>query len=598
MEVNFKHNFWGYFRFYRSVLGNKVYLYLLLNILMGLLDGIGLALFIPLFTLLFGTGNEAAPDMGKLHILTDFFAGAGIPFNIISILAIVILAFSVKGFVRFLQMRYLSRMRFLFIRKIRTTLLLSLNDISYTGFLKLNAGKIQNNLTTEITGMFNTMTMYFNAMQHIGVLATYYVLAFAANMQFAALVVISGALSNLIFKRLFSKTQKLSVNTSKKGHLFNSYLIQSVTHFRYLKATNYFKRYMQKLKTIIDETEALHFKMGTFSALSEGIKEPVPIIAISVVLCIQFYFFPESDKNTVMVSLLLFYRSLSQLSQLQTSWQYFAQNNGSIHSVTEMVKEVQLLKEKSGNTVANPEAMHEIRLSDVSVTYGSRTILEKVSLHIQKNQAIAFVGESGSGKTTLANVIIGLIPPTTGNVFIGSTSIKELDLNAYRDHIGYIAQDPVVFSDTIFNNVTFFDQPTPENKERFRNAIHQASLAEFVNSLPDKEDTQVGDNGIYISGGQKQRLSIARELYKNVSILILDEATSALDSATENIIQTSLELLHGHCTIIIIAHRLATIKKTDTIYLLKNNTLFDQGSFEELSSRSEVFKKMIADQQF
>ncbi|WP_018629509.1 ABC transporter ATP-binding protein [Niabella aurantiaca] len=598
MEVNFKHNFLGYFRFYHSVLGNKVYLYLCLNVLMGLLDGIGLTLFIPLFTLLFSAGNEEALYTGKMHYLTDFFSAAGIPFTITSILILVILTFSVKGFVRFLQQRYLSRMRFLFIRKIRTALLQSLNDISYTGFLKLNAGKIQNTLTTEITGLFNTMTTYFNSMQHVGILATYYVLAFMANMQFAALVIISGALSNLIFKRLFSKTQKLSTHASKKGNDFNSYLIQSVTHFRYLKATNYFKRYMQKLKKVIEETEALHFKMGTFSALSEGIKEPVAIIAIGAVLCIQFYFFPESDKNTVLVSLLLFYRSLSQLSQLQTSWQFFAQNNGSIRSVTEIVRQVRQLKEETRTAPGDPVVISGIRLSDVSVTYGKRTILEGVNLQINRNQTIAFVGESGSGKTTLANVIIGLIPPTTGNVWIGATPINELDLNAYRDKIGYITQDPVVFSDTIFNNVTFFDPPTPDNRERFHKALYQASLADFVNALPDKENTQVGDNGIYISGGQKQRLSIARELYKEVSLLILDEATSALDSATENIIQASLERLHGHCTIIIIAHRLATIKRSDTIYLLKNRTLYEQGSFEELSCKSEVFKKMIADQQF
>ncbi|MBO9594584.1 MAG: ABC transporter ATP-binding protein [Niabella sp.] len=598
MEVNFKYNFRGYFRFYYSILGNKIYLFLLLNVLVGLLDGIGLALIVPLFSSLFGAGNEGLLNTGKMHYIADLLSGAGIPLTITNTIFVVILVFSIKGLFRFLQMRYSSRIRFLFIRELRVQLLYLLNTLSYTGFLKLNAGKIQNALTTEISGLYYTLTAYLSTLQCVGILITYFTLACITNLQFAIMVLVFGATSNLLYRKLFSKTQKISANVSKESDTFISYLIQSITHYRYLKATNYFKRYLGKLKKVIEEIEQLNFRMGFFSALSEGIKEPVAIVMISLILGLQFYLFPESDKNAILVCLLLFYRSLAQLGQLQTSWQFFAQNAGSIRSVTGLIRDVQQSKEPAPENLPELSEVGEIRLTEVSVAYTGRTILEQISLRIPRHRTVAFVGESGSGKTTLAHVIIGLITPTTGTVSIGNSAIGEISLDAYRDKIGYIAQDPVVFSDTIFNNVTFFDAPTPENQQRFQKAVQQASLDGFIDTLPEKEHTQVGDNGIYISGGQKQRLSIARELYKNVEVLILDEATSALDSATENIIQKSLELLHGHCTIIIIAHRLATIKMADAIFLIKNKTITAQGTFDALKESSEDFRQMIAAQRF
>ncbi|SDD87799.1 ABC transporter ATP-binding protein [Niabella drilacis] len=598
MNTDFKYGFWGYFRFYYSILGSRLYLFIALNILVGLLDGVGLALFVPLITMLFDSGAAGSGSIGNVKYLSDALAALNIPLNMSGILLVVALLFSVKGLIRFIQMQFFFRMRFLFIKKIRAAMLQQLNDISYSGFLQLDAGKIQNNLTTEISNLFASMSGYFYTIQYAGILITYYLLAFAANFQFATLVIISGVLSNLLFKKVFSKTQKLSGDVSQKGNFFSSFLIQAVTHFRYLKATNYFKRYLKKLRTVVDETEQLNLKMGRLQALSEGMKEPVAIIVIGTVIYIQFRFFPGSNKSTILVSLLLFYRSLSQLSLLQTSWQHFIQNTGSVRSVTRMIKQMNQLREPPGTLQEEPADIGSIELTDVAVQYDTMTILENVSLSIPLNQTVAFVGESGSGKTTLAHVIIGLIPPTSGSVLIGNRSIETMNLPSYRDKIGYIAQDPVVFNDTIFNNVTFFAPPSPENNARFRNAVRDASLETFIASLPNREQTHVGDNGIYISGGQKQRLSIARELYKNCSLFVLDEATSALDSATENSIQQNLDLLHGNRTVIIIAHRLATIKKADIIYVIKNKTIQARGTFDTLSRESELFRNMIAAQQY
>jgi ABC-type multidrug transport system fused ATPase/permease subunit len=173
-----------------------------------------------------------------------------------------------------------------------------------------------------------------------------------------------------------------------------------------------------------------------------------------------------------------------------------------------------------------------------------------------------------------------------------------MELDSYRNRVGYISQESVVFNDSIFNNITFWADPTPDNKKRFHEVVRMASLQPFVDSQPEKENSRLGDNGILISGGQKQRISIARELYKNTEILIFDEATSALDSETETIIQENIEKLYGNFTMILIAHRLSTIRKADKIYLVEQGKVSASGSFEEMMLHSSRFKKLVSLQAF
>jgi subfamily B ATP-binding cassette protein MsbA len=228
------------------------------------------------------------------------------------------------------------------------------------------------------------------------------------------------------------------------------------------------------------------------------------------------------------------------------------------------------------------------------MAYGPNKVVDQVTIRVPRSQTIALVGESGSGKTTLVNILMGLIQPDSGTVLIDNTPLTKLKLETYRNKLGYISQDSVIFNDTIFNNVTFWAEPTPEVYERFWEVINMASLKEFVESKPAKELTKLGDNGILISGGQKQRISIAREMFKKVEVLVLDEATSALDSETELFIQENIEKLHGQFTIIVIAHRLSTIKNVDNIFLLENGRVVTSGDFDTMVKKSEKFKRMVS----
>ena len=591
--MKFKNSFTGYFTFYYRLTGKRLLANLTLSIIVSVLDGVSLAMFMPLFQSFSGDpGGKSRQTSGNLHYITDFLEGIGLTLNITTVLIVVVILFILKGTFKFLQLTYQVNTRHLFMKKVRYLLIEKLEDLSYKGFLKLDAGRIHNTLTGEVSKLFQSMNYYFNAAQNTVMLSTYIVLAFLANFQFAILVAIGAGLSNLIYRRIYIACKKMALELSKQGNNFNSFLVQAIHNYKYLKSTNYLHAFSKKIKTVINDTEHLNKKIGIYNSITSSVKEPLIILVVALVILVQLHF-SGGNLASILLSLLLFYRSLNFLMSLQNDWQQFIQASVGITTVTSIINEMETMKEVKAPT---PFFIfkNDIRIKNLIFSYGSQPVLNNIDVLIPKNKTIALVGESGSGKTTLANIVSGLIQPSTGEVLIDNIPLTNINLNSYRDNIGYISQEPVIFNDNIFNNITFWSQPTAKNIEKFWEIIELASLKDFIESLAEKELTPLGDNGMLISGGQKQRISIARELYKDAQILILDEATSALDSETERVIQDNIDHLHGKFTILIIAHRLSTIKNADIIYLLEKGKVLAHGDFYKMLAESQRFKRMVS----
>ena len=257
---------------------------------------------------------------------------------------------------------------------------------------------------------------------------------------------------------------------------------------------------------------------------------------------------------------------------MQGSWNGYIGLSGSINNMklfSAELKNNQKLKpqEKFNGFHRN------IKISNLSFNYDDRLVLDSINLEINKNECVAFIGESGSGKTTLINIICGLMTYKSGSITIDGQELSQIDKTTYQSKIGYITQEPVIFNDTLFNNITLWDEKNKKNIDRFNNVIDQSVLLDLITQLPNKEDTVLGSNGMNLSGGQRQRISIARELYKNKDILILDEATSSLDLDTEKLIKKTIDFIKKTCTVIIITHRLSTIDNVDKTYRLERGSL-------------------------
>ncbi|WP_094533625.1 ABC transporter ATP-binding protein [Pseudanabaena sp. SR411] len=240
---------------------------------------------------------------------------------------------------------------------------------------------------------------------------------------------------------------------------------------------------------------------------------------------------------------------------------------------------------------------NSIELKDIYYQYpnASHPALSGISLSITKGQAIAFVGASGSGKTTLIDVLLGLLTPSQGEILVDGKNILT-NLESWQQKIGYIPQSIYLSDDTIRNNIAFGLTTDEIKEEQVWAALKAAQLEELVNSLPDHLDTLVGECGIRLSGGQRQRIGIARALYHNPEVIIMDEATAALDNTTEREFMQALEAMSGHKTMIMIAHRLSTVKNCDRLYLVKNSRISDFGTYNELISKNEEFQAMAQHQ--
>lgn len=585
-----KRYFTSFAYFYRY-LKSKIFIAFFLSVAVSLMDGLGLTMFIPLLQAIAEDGEVTAEGMGKMGILIEGLEGMGISLTVMNILIVMIIFFSLKGLSVYGAEVYRIYLQESFIRKIRLNLLKGLNRISFKRFVVSDVGRIQNTMTGEVDRVSRSFRYYFQTFERATMVIVYMSFAFAVDPKFALLVAAGGLLTNFLYKALYKHTKGASRRLTGHHSEFQGQVIQHVGHFKYLNATGTIHKYAAKLENTVYKIEKARRKIGKLASIAKASREPLLVVVIAVVIIIQVQVFGGAMAGIIM-SLLFFFRALQSLTDLQSKWNSFLEYSGSLENMLDF--EDELKKHKLNNGKEELTNFHRnIQLKNVDFSYGSKKVLHAINLSIDKNQSMAFVGESGSGKTTLVNLISGLLPEDAGQICVDDQLMRQLNKQTYQQRIGYVSQDPVVFNDTIYNNITFWDEPTSENLKRFEKAVAQASLIDFLKEQPQGKETPLGNNGINLSGGQKQRVSIARELYKNIDILILDEATSALDSETENAIQESIDALQGEYTLLIVAHRLATIRNVDEVVLMDQGVILDRAPFKELIKRQERFRKMV-----
>jgi ABC-type multidrug transport system fused ATPase/permease subunit len=283
---------------------------------------------------------------------------------------------------------------------------------------------------------------------------------------------------------------------------------------------------------------------------------------------------------------------------MQSSWQYTMNKIGSLEMVDDEIEAVLQNQETEGGKELK-SLQDGIELQNVRYAYNNEdgNVLKDINVSIPADTTIAFVGESGAGKSTLVDLLTLMLKPQSGTVAIDGVPHDEVNLAAWRDQIGYVSQETVIFDDTVANNIHLWRGDIDEDPGLREQTIHAAERAyadAFIRDLPNGYQTVVGDRGVRLSGGQRQRLFVARELFKQPNLLLLDEATSDLDTASEQHIQNSVDALKGETTVIIIAHRLSTVKNADRVYVLDEGRVIEEGSYQELRARENGrFREMV-----
>lgn len=450
--------------------------------------------------------------------------------------------------------------------------------------------RVTNDLNT-LQSALNFMPLYL-IRDSLTVLALTSVL-FYLNPRFALLALLAIPVAALTLVILGRKMRDSSLRSQViMGQIYNRFQ-ESLQGMMVIKAFNYEEGAIEKFRE--ENLSFFHQMMRYLRATA--LAGPLMEFAGSVILALLIYY---GGKEIISGRMTAgdFFAFLGAFFAAYAPTKNLARLNSELQRGLASGERIFQLLDERPSILSRSDAVHsaglarEVRMEGVTFRYPGRDrpALNKLSLHIRRGEQVALVGPSGSGKTTLIQLLLRLHDPQEGGVLYDGVDLRNLDLRSIRDQIGLVTQDTILFNDTVFQNVALGRRGvTPQEVET---ACRAADAAGFIAELPQGLQTQLGERGAKLSGGQRQRLAIARAVLKNPSLLILDEATSSLDSASERAVQSAIERLMDGRTVLVVAHRLATVSMADRIYVLREGDVVEEGDHASLLQQGGLYRRL------
>ena len=463
-----------------------------------------------------------------------------------------------------------------------------------------HTGKYISNITYDVLMITSLLTnallnLFKDCLTLIGLLSV----MFYQNWKLSIVAIIMIPLASTMARSLGKRMGKVTTEATEKSGLLTTFLVEIFKNHKLIKIFQTEEYENTRAKKYITELKEKSRKIGIVFVRATPIMETLTGIMIAILIYYsgKLILNNELDINnffSFLAAMMLAYQPVRSLATL---------NIGVNQGLAAAKRILPIVDNK--NTITDNKEDGSINLSkgtiefkDVSFKYNENIevgpTLKSINLKIEGEKMTALVGHSGAGKSTIMNLIPRFYDSFAGKIFIDGTSIYKTKISSLRKNISLVSQDTTLFDDTIKNNISYANHNASEQE-----IIEVAKLSfadEFINKLPNKYDTIIGENGVKLSGGEKQRLSIARAMLKDSKIILLDEATSSLDAETENKIQKAISFLIKGKTTLVIAHRLSTILNSQKIYVIDNGSVIDEGSHEELIKNSNIYKNFYEKQ--
>jgi ABC-type multidrug transport system fused ATPase/permease subunit len=563
---------WRTFAHYRRYIAILV----VLGFFGAFLEGIGINAAIPLMSFLISGG---APTDFISRAVEAGFGFVRIPFTFRYLLGFVIGLFILRavaqvlfGYVRgWISAQFLSTKSKSMLRK---TLF-----ASWPFLLRQKLGHVQHTLVREVQHAGSLLEVIGQAIQSFTGFFMYLLIALNISVTVTLSALVAGGGLLFIVRPLVRRIHRSVVEMGETEKQLSHFLSENILGMKVIKAGGAEEVTYSYSQKLFNQLRDLQIRLVLIKSFSTSFFQPFAILFVIVLFSVSYktpgfsfiafaaslyliqkvFVYLESGQNAInsMITLLPYVRSLEQFDNLLVEHQEVADKEGEVFSFE-----------------------HDIRFDAVSLSYQRAPALVDVSFTIPRGHTVGLIGPSGAGKTTIADLLLRLFEPTAGAILLDGKPLSLVRLNEWRKRIGYVAQDAFLVNDTIEENIRFY---YPElSTEDIIAAAKQANIYDFIVELPEGFNTMVGDRGVMLSGGQRQRIVLARALARRPDLLILDEATSALDAESERLIQEAIRNLSGTVTVFIIAHRLSTIEHADTILVIKEGRICEQGSPAEL----------------
>lgn len=443
-----------------------------------------------------------------------------------------------------------------------------------------NSAELRNNIGTDVDTFFVMLLTMIQLVTEIFVCITIAGVLVVIDKTITIAIAIMLTLSVSIFAKIYRrKIKDFGQERRKYSIKMTKCLDQSFGGIKEIKILNKEQYFINNYKEANSQYVKNRKKYTLYSITPKPVLEAICVVSLMAVIIFKIqrgvaieYFIPTLSVFAMAAIRLL--PSFGKMAALLSSIMFSKASVDALYKDLMEIKSNEEEVERIWRVNDDLPFENDIEIRGVEFQYPGtdKPVLNNVTFQIKKNQAIAFVGASGAGKTTLADIILGLLEPNTGSVYVDGQDVFA-SMDAWHKKLGYIPQNIYLMDDTIRNNIAFGKEQVNVSDEDIWKALEGAQLSEFVKGLEKGLDTEIGERGVRFSGGQRQRIGIARALYYNAEVLILDEATSALDNETEKAVMDAIEHLAGKKTLIIIAHRLSTIENCDVVYQVANNNV-------------------------
>ena len=481
------------------------------------------------------------------------------------------------------------------ITDIRVLLFKHTSKLSLSFFNNTKISELSSILIRDISGM---RVAFSQSLQKLIVepisIASFLILLFIIDVKFSILVIIIIPISGFFSYQIGQSIRRKSKRNSIQSAGILNIIKEALSNIKIIKIFNLEDSENEKFKTENKKYFNLIFKKSILSNLLTPINET---IGLSVGILLIWFGGISVLENKTMQSddfikfILLLFAMLQPIRKLSNVNVVFQNGIAAAERVFTILDNDNKIVQRK-NPIHIGDFTSSIKFKEVDFKYAGNEnmILEKINLEIKKGQTIAIVGKSGAGKTTLSDLIPRFYDPYNGSIFIDNYDLKDYSLKSLRSLIGIVTQNIILFNDSIKNNIAYGSKNA--NDKELLNALKSANLYNLVSKLDDGVDTIIGENGIKLSGGEKQRLSIARALVKNPQILILDEATASLDSDSEKKVHQAIDNVIKDRTVLVIAHRLSTIINADKIIVMDKGKIVEQGNHKELLELNGIYKRL------